>query len=367
MRIMIGAGGTGGHVYPALATAEALLNSDNTNHTLYFVGAVGGMERKLVAESGLDFARYDEVYAGPIHGVSPLQMMTSAIKLAIGTIQSFGKLLSSRPQVILLTGGWANLPVAIVAWLMRIPSVIYLPDIEPGLTIKVLQRFASKVAITVDSSEQYFSAGKTVITGYPLQKNRLTADYDEAVAHFKLDLSRKTLLVFGGSRGAQNINIALGDCLVQLLDDDLQVLHVTGTLDYDRMMEQIGDIKDHPQYHPFAYLHGDMGLAFAASDLVICRSGASTLAELPLFGLASILVPYPYAWRYQKVNADYLTDKGAGIRLNDEDMSAQLYDTIKTLTTDANQLSEMQAKSKLLANPDGAKRLAHLLIEVGGA
>lgn len=325
------------------------------------------MERKLVAESGLDFARYDEVYAGPIHGVGVLQMIVSSLKLVIGTLQSFTKLLSIRPQVILLTGGWANLPVAIVAWLLRIPSVIYLPDIEPGLTIRVLQRFASKVAITVESSEQYFPAGKTVITGYPLQQNRLTADYDEAITHFNLDSSRKTLLVFGGSRGAQNINIAVGDCLQQLIDDGVQVIHVTGTLDYDRMMEQIGDLKDHPQYHPFAYLHGDMGMAFAASDLVVCRSGASTLAELPLFGLASILVPYPYAWRYQKVNADYLVDKGAGIRLNDEDMSTQLYDTIKTLITDAKQLSEMQAKAKSLANPNGATQLAQLLIEVGRA
>ncbi len=325
------------------------------------------MERKLVAESGLDFARYDEVYAGPIHGVGAVQMITSSLKLVVGTVQSFGKLLSSRPQVILLTGGWANLPVAIVAWLLRIPTVIYLPDIEPGLTIKVLQRFASKVAITVESSEQYFPAGKTVITGYPLQQNRLTADYNEAITHFNLDSSRKTLLVFGGSRGAQNINIALGDCLPRLIDDGVQVIHVTGTLDYDRMMEQVGDLKDHPQYHPFAYLHGDMGLAFAASDLVVCRSGASTLAELPLFGLASILVPYPYAWRYQKVNADYLVGKGAGIRLNDEDMSTQLYDTIKTLITDAKQLSEMQAKAKSLANPNGATRLAQLLIEVGRA
>ena len=96
------------------------------------------MERKLVAESGLDFARYDEVYAGPIHGVNPLRMLTSIIKLAVGTMQSFGKLLSIRPKVILLTGGWSNLPVAVVAWILRIPIVIYLPDIEPGLTIKVL-------------------------------------------------------------------------------------------------------------------------------------------------------------------------------------------------------------------------------------
>lgn len=325
------------------------------------------MERKLVAESGIDFVRYDEVYAGPIHGVKLRRMLSSLAKLSIGTLQAFGKLLSIRPKVILLTGGWSNLPVAAVAWLLRIPIVIYLPDIEPGLTIQVLQRFASKVAITVASSASYFPDGKTVITGYPLQDNRLSADRTTGLQHFKFDANKKTLLVFGGSRGARNINAAIGDHLQALLDDGLQVIHITGTLDYDRMMEQIGDLQHHPSYRPFAYLHDDMGLAFAVSDLVVCRSGASTLAELPLFGLASILVPYPYAWRYQKVNADYLVDKGAGIRLNDEDMSEQLYDTIKVLVDDEQRLSDMQSKAKALANPDGSKQLAQLLVDIGSA
>lgn len=325
------------------------------------------MERELVSESGIDFVRYDEVYAGPIHGVSIFRILSSLVKLMIGTMQSFAKLLSIRPKVILLTGGWANLPVALVAWLLRIPIVIYLPDIEPGLTIKVLQRFATKVAITVESSETYFPSGKTVITGYPLQHNRLIATREEAIRHFQLDPLRKTLLVFGGSRGARNINIALGDNLQKLLDDGLQIIHVTGTLDWERMMAQVAELKACPQYHPFAYLHSDMGLAFAGSDLVVCRSGASTLAELPIFGLASILVPYPYAWRYQKVNADYLVDKGAGIRLNDEDMNTQLYDTIKGVVEDENRLGAMQANAKALANPDGATQLAQLLVEVGGA
>ena len=325
------------------------------------------MERTLVNESGIDFVRYDEVFAGPIHGVSPFRMVTSFLKLTLGTCQSLGKFLSIRPKVILLTGGWANLPVALIAWLLRIPIVIYLPDIEPGLTIKVLQRFAHTVATTVEASDEFFPTGKTVVTGYPLQQNRLTATHDEAIQHFKLDKNRKTLMVFGGSRGARNINIALGEHLQTLLDENLQIIHITGTLDWERMMEQIDDLKDHPHYHPYPYLHDEMGLALAATDLAVCRSGASTLAELPLFGIASILVPYPYAWRYQKVNADYLVEQGAGIRLNDEDMSLQLCDTIRLLITDANRLSEMQANAKALANPDGAKRLAQLLLEIGGA
>ena len=149
------------------SSRRALLNDDN-RHRLYFIGTVGGMEQTLAAESGLGFAGCHGVYAGPIHGVNPLRLLTSVIKLALGSLQSFVKLSSIRPQVILLTGGWANLPVAVGAWPLKIPIVLYLPDIEPGLTIKVLQRFAAKVAITVKPSARYFPAEKNSADGLSL-------------------------------------------------------------------------------------------------------------------------------------------------------------------------------------------------------
>ena len=323
------------------------------------------MEHKLAAQSGIDFVGCHEVYAGPIHGVGPLRLMMSLIKLTIGILQSFVKLLSIQPQVILLTGGWANLPVALAAWPLNIPMALYLPDIEPGLTIRVLQRFAVKIAITVEASARYFPPEKTALTGYPLQENRLKATRAQAIGHFGLDPSRQTLLVFGGSRGARSINIALGDILAKLLADGLQIIHITGELDWQRTQQQAGELRHHPDYHAFAYLHDDMGLAFAAADLAVCRAGASVLAELPLFGLAAILIPYPHAWHYQKVNADYLSARGAALRLNDEDLSSSLYDAIKRLIS-GDQLAEMQAQAKALANPDGARRLAALLTEIGG-
>ncbi len=349
-----------------MATAQALLHKDDEAHQLFFIGAVGGMEGKLVAESGLSFAAYHEVFAGPLHGVNLLRILTSILKLTIGSVQSFVKLLRIRPQVILLTGGWANMPVALAARALGIPTVIYLPDIEPGLTIKALQPFAKKIAITVEPSAGYFPIGKSVVTGYPLQKNRLNADRERAINHFKLEAGRKTLLVFGGSRGARSINIALGQHLQRILDNGLQVIHITGELDWERSLQQVGALSEHPQYHPFAYLHEEMGMGFAAADLVVCRAGASILAELPLFGLPAILVPYPYAWRYQKVNADYLVEHGAAIRLNDEDMSVKLYENITALIQNETRLSEMRAKSKALANPNGAQQLADLLLEIGG-
>ena len=344
-----------------------LLDEGNNDHQLVFVGATGGMERKLVQESRLAFAAYHELFAGPIHGVNPARMGISLIKLTLGTVQAILKLHEIRPQVILLTGGWANFPLALGARLLRIPIVIYLPDIEPGLAIKALQRFASRVAITVAESAKYFPNGKAVVTGYPLHENRLHATREVALQRFNLDPGRKTLLVFGGSRGARNINIALANCLAKLLKNDLQILHITGEHDWERTMHQVGKLRDHANYHTFPYLHDDMGLAFAASDLAVCRSGASTLAELPLFGLAAILVPYPYAWRYQKVNADYLSDRGAALRLNDDEMNAKLYDTIISLIGDEHRLADMRAKSKALAFPHGAQRQADLLLEIGGA
>ena len=325
------------------------------------------MERRLVQESAIGFAGYHEVSAGPLHGVNPLRAAASLIKLGIGTLQSLRKLRLIRPRVILLTGGWANLPLALAARVFAIPTVFYLPDIEPGMTIKVLQPFARQIAITVEASARFFPPGKTVVTGYPLQENRLNATREGARERFKLDPARKTLLVFGGSRGARNINVALGANLKPLLADGAQVLHVTGELDWPRAMREAGELRQHPRYHAFPYLRSEMGLALAAADLVVCRAGASTLAELPYFGLPAILVPYPYAWRYQKVNADYLSERGAAIRLNDEEMPARLYETVSKLLHDDSRLQEMSRRSRALAKPDGAAALARLLIETGAS
>ena len=324
------------------------------------------MERELVAKASLALAGYRELQAGPLHGVGPLRAAISLLKLKLGTMQALGLLLRRRPRVILLTGGYANLPLALAAWLLRLPIVIYLPDIEPGLTIRALQPLAKRIAITAAPSAGYFPAGKTVVTGYPLAANRLLATREEARRHFQLDAERKTLLVFGGSRGARSINIALAHNLAQLLALGLQIIHVTGEYDWEAHKQRIGDLVAQRHYHAFAYLHGDMGLAFAAADLALCRAGASTLAELPLFGLPAILAPYPHAWRYQSVNADYLASRGAAIRLNDEELEQNLYSTVRDLLADDERLNDMREKSLALATADGAARLARLLLEVGG-
>jgi undecaprenyldiphospho-muramoylpentapeptide beta-N-acetylglucosaminyltransferase len=368
---MIGAGGTGGHVYPALAVAEIFRKSAESKHYLVFVGTRGGggIERPLVMDANLDFDAYEEVFAGPIVGVNPLRLLASLVKMILGLLQSFNLIRRHHPQAMLLTGGWANVPLALAARILRIPMLVYLPDIEPGQTIQLLSKLDAKIATTVPESAEYFPEGQTVVTGYPLRSEVTSANREAAIRHFNLDSNRKTILVTGGSRGARTINIAVENILADLLTYPVQVIHVTGQLDWERSQTDLKSKEyDATRYHPLPYLDSaDMGLAYAAADIIIGRSGASAIGEFPYFGAASILVPYPFAWRYQKVNADWLVKHGAGIRINDEDMANNLLPTLAQLVTDTVQLETMQNQAKSLFKGNGADKLAQELLLLAGA
>lgn len=332
---------------------------------LHFVGTVGGFERPLVEKTGVSFESHDEVQAGPIHGVNPLRALASIAKLMLGTLQAFRLLRHYKPQVIFSTGGWVSLPVALVASVLRVPLLVYLPDLEPGRTIKLLRHFAAQVAVTVPESQQYFKPGQTVVTGYPLRAEIRTATHAAAQSHFGLAPDCRTLLVFGGSRGARAINIITGDILAALLEAGVQVIHVTGTLDHERTLAQAGELVQHPNYHPHAYLHGSaMGLAFAAADLAVCRAGASILGEFPHFRLPSILIPLAYSWHYQQVNADYMQTHGAAVHLDETDAADQLLPLILELFDDPARLTAMRDAAAALSQTDGAATIAQALAQL---
>lgn len=325
-----------------------------------------GLERSLVEQSGLEFAAYHDVRGGPLHGVSWARRLVSVLQLLAGTIQSLRLMMQHKPKAVLSTGGWGGLPVALASWVYRVPMLIYLPDIEPGLAIRVLSRFARRVAVTLPESVNYFRSGQAVVTGYPLRQDITNATREAAVAYFELDPTRKTLLVFGGSLGARSLNIALIGVLPQLLSDGVQVIHITGKLDWPRVENIQNELPNKAYYHPYPYLYQEMGLALVAADVVVSRAGASVLGEFPLFGLPSILVPYPHAWRYQKVNADYLSERGAAIRINDEDLSQELLPTIRNLLDNPSRLAQMRVCAEALAQPDGALRTARELLHLAG-
>lgn len=324
------------------------------------------MEETLVPRAGLNLVT---IQGGPIVGVSLRTRLSNLFKLAGAVVPVWRSMSSFRPDVLLMTGGYVNVPVAPVAKLRGVPALIYLPDVEPGSAIRRISRFARLVACTADASRSYFPAGKTVVTGYPVRPElREAAKMPKmaALKHFDLPPERQTLFVFGGSRGARSINRALVSILPELLAM-VQVIHISGALDWPEVEQAAqalpADLRVH--YRPYAYLHEKMGPAFRAADLVVARAGASMLGECPAFGLPAILVPYPHAWRYQKVNADYLAERGAAIRLDDERLTTDLLPTVQALFMDSSRLAELAVAAQALDIPDATGRLADTIIAIG--
>jgi UDP-N-acetylglucosamine--N-acetylmuramyl-(pentapeptide) pyrophosphoryl-undecaprenol N-acetylglucosamine transferase len=324
------------------------------------------MEETLVSRAGLNLVT---IQGGPIVGVPLLTRLKNLLKLA-GAVGPVWQAMSRfRPDVLFMTGGYVNAPVAFVARLRGVPALIYLPDIEPGTAIRWLSRFARLVACTAEASKSYFPAGKTVVTGYPVRSAlRAAANMARADALHIFDLTpdRRTLFVFGGSRGARSINRALIGILPQLLTGH-QVIHISGNLDWSEVEQSAQKLPPDLRrfYRPFAYLHEEMGAAFRAADLVVARAGASMLGECPAFGLPALLVPYPYAWRYQKVNADFLAERGAAIRLDDERLATELLPTVQALFADKSRLAEMAAAAQALDIPDATGRLGDTIVAIG--
>ena len=330
-----------------------------------WIGTSGQMEETLVPRAGINL---ETIEGGPIVGVALHRRLLNGVQLAwsVGKVARLFR--RFRPDVVLMTGGYVNVPVAPVARALRVPAAIFLPDIEPGSAIRMLSRFVRYVACTASESAKYFSPGKVKVTGYPVRselREALQLTAAEALARFDLQPERRTLFVFGGSRGARSINQTLANNLEALLER-YQVIHVTGELDWPTIEERAMNLSPEQRsyYRPYAYLHGEMGPAFRAADLVVARAGASMLGESPAFGLPSVLVPYPHAWRYQKVNADYLAAQGAAVRLDDERLQEEFLQTITGLLDDAARLHAMGAAAKAMDRPSAALNLAQLLREL---
>jgi len=243
----------------------------------------------------------------------------------------------------------------------HLPSVLFVPDIEPGMALKFLARFARKIALTTESSRVFFSSKeKAIVTGYPIRQGLSKWTKKEGRGYFNISGDHPVILFMGGSSGARSINNAVLGILPDLVKK-YQVIHITGHLDWEMIQSKSTNFGSN--YHAFPYLH-EVGAALAAADLVVSRAGASTLGEYPLFELPAILVPYPYAWRYQKVNAEYLVEHHAAVMLLDENLSTTLLKTIDQLMSDKNQLNRMRKAMAALAQPEAAMQIAELINEV---
>lgn len=325
------------------------------------------MENQLVRNADQGFEAWYRVQAGPLHGVNVLKKALSVGRLGIGTLQSFFLLLRKRPKVVFSTGGWVGLPITLAAWLLRIPVIIFVPDIEPGRTLKVLGRFSKVITATVEDTAGYYPPNKRVVeTGYPLRPSLLSVKREDGIQHFGLDNTKQTLLIFGGSHGSRAINRATYQNIEALLEvPDLQILHISGKLDaveVETVHNQLTpEIK--ARYHIRDYVY-DMGLAFAAADVVLSRAGASTLGEFPLFGLPSILVPLAYEWRYQEINADWLADRGAAIRLDEPKLKDEMVSTVHRLLKDRHLMETMREAALSLKRTNGAANIANTILNL---
>lgn len=314
-----------------------------------------GVEEQLVARAGL---RFVGVPAGGMHGLSLGQAGRNFIKLMQGWRAAYRLGRRERPAALFATGGYASIPVALAAWALRVPILVYLPDIEPGLAVRLIGLLASRVAVTVEDSRVCFPARKVVVTGYPVRAEFYGIERAGARDALGLALGEPVLLVMGGSRGARSINKALSGVLEQVLELT-QVVHVSGELDWSWVAERRETFSEplKARYQPHPYLH-QIGLGLAAADLAVCRAGAMTLGENPFFGLPAVLVPYPHAWRYQRINAEWLAGRGAALVLDDERLAEELLPTVRALLSDRERLARMGERARALARPDAAARLA---------
>ncbi len=344
MRVMVCAGGTGGGIYPALAAVAEMRRQGLAEDDLLWLGAQGEMEETLVPRAGLRLAT---IPAGPIVGIPLRARARNVARMARGCFAALGHVRRFRPSVLFMTGGYVAAPVAVAARSRGVPIVIYLPDVEPGSTIRFAVPLARRIACTSDGSRAFVPAQKMVVTGYPVRPEIRAArqlSREEALARFELRPGRPTLFVFGGSRGAQAINRAL----MSWPEVEANAATLPAEL--------------RASYRPYPYLHEEMGPAFRAADLVVARAGASMLGECPAFGLPSLLVPLTFAWRYQKVNADYLTERGAAVQLTDETLPEALLPTVRALLFAPDRLAGMAAAAAALDRPTAAADLARLIL-----
>ena len=384
MRVVLTGGGTGGHIYPALSVARCLQAEGRGDEVLY-VGAAEGPEARIVPQAGVPFRTV------AARKLSRKPTLGAVVVLAIsgwGVLQAMGLLRQWRPDVVLGTGGYASAGIMFAAGLLRIPTVVHEANVVPGRVNRLLAKLCTRVALTYEASARYFPAGKTIVTGLPVRPDLLTADPARARAEYGLDAERPVLLVFGGSGGAQTLNRAVVAALPALERLGLQVVHQTGKGHFDSVVEasqrsgarvqgscSSSNPPTHPHthtptpgapfYHPTPYIE-DMPSLLAASSLIVCRGGSSSLAEVTAVGLPAIIVPYPYAVAdHQTHNARALSEAGAAVMVPDAELNGErLVREVESLLSDPERMDRMRAASRSQGRPEAAQKVADLLREI---
>jgi UDP-N-acetylglucosamine--N-acetylmuramyl-(pentapeptide) pyrophosphoryl-undecaprenol N-acetylglucosamine transferase len=348
-KYIISGGGTGGHIYPAIAIANELQNKDPEAEVL-FVGAKGKMEMQKVPEAGY------KIYGLWISGIRrslSLQNLLFPFKLLSSLVKSWRILRRHKPDAVIGVGGFASGPLLYMASLMKTPTLIQEQNGYPGITNKLLAKRVDKICVAFENLDRYFPKEKIVITGNPtreqIQKKLYTKE--QAQKHFGLDQSKKTLLVIGGSLGARSINESILFGFEKIEESDIQIIWQTGKSFHHEIEIRQGFRSE---------FITEMGLAYTAADVVISRAGAISLSELCLMEKATIFVPYPHAAEdHQTKNAQGLVQKKAAIVIADSKAREDLVETALNLLSDPEQITQLEQKIKEFAKPSAVVEIAN--------
>jgi UDP-N-acetylglucosamine--N-acetylmuramyl-(pentapeptide) pyrophosphoryl-undecaprenol N-acetylglucosamine transferase len=353
MRVLIAAGGTGGHIYPGIAVANEIMRR-HPDAEVKFVGTARGLETKLVPKAGFELLLIESTglkNVGLVARARGLLVLPRSFSSARTLIKKF------QPDIVVGAGGYVSGPVVLTAALLRLPTMVMESNALPGMTNRTLARFVDKAAVSFAAALPYFR-GKGVVTGNPVRR-----EFFDIVPRSRTGIDA-TLLVFGGSQGARAINEAMIEALPSMsqLKDHLHVVHQTGELDFERVRDgylkagwsEAADVR--------RYID-DMVDAFAHADLVVCRAGATTTAELIAAGRAAIMVPFPLAADdHQRKNAEALEAVGAARVIVQQQLTgARLAKEISALVNEPGRISEMEKAARSLARGDAAAAAVDLI------
>lgn len=367
LRVLFAGGGTAGHINPALTMADALkeLGAD-----IAFAGTPGGLESDLVPRAGYPL---HTVRVRPLPRRLNLDLIRSVADAGIGLGQAFRMIRRLRPDVVVGTGGYVAGPVLLAAVIRRVPTVIHEQNAFPGGTNRALARWVDRVALGYQEAATHFKRpDKLVFVGNPIRAEFMTTRRSEAIKRLKLAQGLRTIIIFGGSRGARSINQAVFAARSDIHAlRDVQVIHQTGAAGFPGVVEAYREIGINPvdETHirdgnikvvPYLY---DMPAAMAAADLVVSRSGALSVAEITARGVPSILIPYPYATAdHQTFNARPLVDAGAARLIRDQDLDGtSLATALSEVIHDTAKMRTMGDAARRLGRPEAVRDLVKLI------
>lgn len=353
MKVLITGGGTGGHIYPAVAIANKIKH-EIKNAEILFVGTKKGLESQLVPKAGYKLETI--TVSGFKRNVS-FDTIKSVRDLFLGLKDAVKVIKRFKPDLVIGTGGYVCGPIVFVASLLNIKTVIHEQNVIPGITNKILGKLVHKILVSFDESKGYFNnSGKVVVVGNPVRKDFLNTNKEQCRKELGILDKQLVVLSFGGSRGAEKINETMVEVINKLKGrNDISIIHVTGSKHYEGVLKALGEKSLHSYKNIIIkeYIY-DMAKYMGACDIVISRSGAITLAEITVMGLPSILIPSPYVTNnHQELNARVLEKNGAAVLLLEKELNdTNIVNLLNSFAQDKNKLKEMALQSKRLAKPN---------------